>query len=98
VQQNLWMTRALSTGLVITYARDIIHGGGGDLLISPQWSKGDPAKGRVSYRLDECSEELVPDLIRAGWEGWLSDPECGIAYRCKRQYKAYEEYHRQHNP
>jgi hypothetical protein len=95
LQQELFGVSALSTGLTVVYHRDVLHGGGGELTLCPSWSKGDPLKGRVSLRLDECAEELVPDLIRAGWEGWLRDPERGMAYRCKKVVQAYEHYYQE---
>jgi hypothetical protein len=96
LQQELFGVSALTTGLTFTYSRDVLHGGGGQLVVAPSWSKGDPLKGRFVLALDEDEEEVVPDLIRAGWEGWLRDPQTGIAHRCKGQYRRYKHYYGQH--
>ena len=91
-QANLWQTHARCLGLTFKYElaykdADLV----GLLDIVPRWSKRPKASGEVHLRLDECANDLVPELFREAWDGFLStDPGYYIPRWVKGHLQDYE--------
>lgn len=91
-QENLWGTHARCRGLVFKYESAFGDDGIVGLLdITPRWSKRPKHSGEVHLRLDECSNDLVPELFREAWDGFLStDPGYYIPRWVKGHLQDYE--------
>jgi hypothetical protein len=92
--QDLWGTRAVTTGLVVVFDR-LINCSNAEYAISvrPQWSKTPQKAGHWSGYLQEDEEEVVCDLLCAAWKGYSStDAGYQVPRRCNNVMEDYRSY------
>lgn len=90
--RDLFGVYAQIVGMSIYYDLDMLSDGwGGTLEIQPRWSKTPQKDGYVLIRVDEDTQDVVPELIREAWDGiHTADPAYYVPRWVKDHLQDYE--------